>query len=204
MKYQSKNYTSGEKALTRKEYEKLLSVIDTHEDELFLKMAITTGLRREDLANIKIGDVDLNEKLLYFHESKKNVNRSIPLMNDIVILLSRYLKTTSGKYKDNLFSCTGTQMYRKFNGNENKKKTHHIGYFDNLRTLAPYNHHKQGIFLGFFSYQCLQKASHKANTLRAATKAYSISKMKFVSFISSSPFSTQNHTLLNNNLYLVL
>jgi len=130
MKYQSKNYTSGEKALTRKEYEKLLSVIDTHEDELFLKMAITTGLRREDLANVKIGDINLDERLLFFHESKKNVNRSIPLMDDIIILLSRYLKTTSGKDKDALFSCTGTQMYRRFNGYDDKNKKHHIGYFD--------------------------------------------------------------------------
>jgi len=129
MKYESNKYTSGEKALTRKEYEKLLAVIDTHEDELFLKMAITTGLRREDLANVKIGDIELNEKLLHFHESKKGVNRSIPLTNDVVLLITKYLKKTSGKDKDNLFSCTGTQMYRRFNGYHTKTKKY-PGYFD--------------------------------------------------------------------------
>lgn len=128
MKYDSNKYTSGEKALTRKEYEKLLSVIDTHEDELFLKMAVTTGLRREDLSNVKIGDIQLNDKLLSFHESKKNRNRSIPLNDDICLLISKYLKTIPGK--EYLFSCTGTQMYRRFNGYDDNKKYHHSGYFD--------------------------------------------------------------------------
>lgn len=128
MKYQSDKYTSGEKALTRKEYEKLLAVIDTHEDELFLKMAITTGLRREDLANVKIGDIVLNDRLLSFHESKKNRNRSIPLTDEVCLLLSKFLKTVDKREK--LFSCSGTQMYRRFNGYDDNKKKHHIGYFD--------------------------------------------------------------------------
>jgi len=128
MKYQSNNYTSGEKALTRKEYEKLLAVIDTHEDELFLKMAITTGLRREDLSNIKIGDIQLDDKLLSFHESKKNRTRSIPLTNEVILLIIKFLKTVDKR--ENLFSCTGTQFYRRFNGYVDKNKKHFSGYFD--------------------------------------------------------------------------
>lgn len=127
MKYHSNQYTSGEKALTRKEFEKLLAVIDTHEDELFLKMAVTTGLRREDLANVKIANIDLNESLLTFHESKKNKDRPIPLTDEVVLLISRFLKTVGRR--DKLFSCSGTQMYRRFNGyNVNGK--HYPGYFD--------------------------------------------------------------------------
>ena len=130
MKYASNKYTSGEKALTRKEYDKLLLVIGNYEDELFLKMAVTTGLRRQDLASVKIGDIDLKEQMLYFHESKKNINRPIPLSDEICLLITKYLHKTSGKPKDNLFSCTGTQMYRRFNGYDDNKKVHHIGYFD--------------------------------------------------------------------------
>jgi len=127
MKYQSNKYTSGEKALTRKEYDKLLAVIDTHEDELFLKMAITTGLRREDLANVKINNIDLKESLLTFHESKKSVDRPIPLTDEVILLISKFLKTVDKR--EYLFSCSGTQFYRRFNGYYVKGK-YTPGYFD--------------------------------------------------------------------------
>ena len=128
MKYQSNKYTSGEKALTRKEYEKLLAVINTHEDELFLKMAITTGLRREDLANVKIANINLDDKMLTFHESKKSKDRPIPLTEEVVLLISRFLNTTGKREK--LFSCSGTQFYRRFNGYKNKKSIYVQGYFE--------------------------------------------------------------------------
>ncbi len=127
MKYQSNKYTSGEKALTRKEYEKLLAVIDTHEDELFLKMAITTGLRREDLSNILISNIDLQESLLTFHESKKNRDRPIPMTEDVVLLIRKFLDK-AGK-REKLFSCSGTQFYRRFNGYYVKGK-YTPGYFE--------------------------------------------------------------------------
>lgn len=128
MKYQSNKYTSGEKALTRKEYDKLLAVIDTHEDELFLKMAVTTGLRREDLANVKTNNIDTTEALLTFHESKKNRDRPIPLTDDICLLITKFLKTIPKREK--LFSCSGTQFYRRFNGYKDKDKKYHPGYFE--------------------------------------------------------------------------
>ena len=127
MKYQSNKYTSGEKALTRLEYTKLLSVLETHEDELFLKMAVTTGLRREDLANVLIANIDLKESLLIFHESKKNKDRPIPLTEEVVLLIKKFLDKTGKREK--LFSCTGTQFYRRFNGYYVKGK-YTPGYFE--------------------------------------------------------------------------
>lgn len=72
MKLESSKYKSGEKALTHEEYRKLLSVISDVEDELLIKMAVATGLRREDLCNILISNIDLKEKKLLFHEAKKD------------------------------------------------------------------------------------------------------------------------------------
>ncbi len=72
MKLESSKYKSGEKALTHDEYLKLLSVISDVEDELLIKMAVATGLRREDLCNIKISNIDLKERKLLFHEAKKD------------------------------------------------------------------------------------------------------------------------------------
>lgn len=127
MKYQSNKYTSGEKALTRKESDKLLSVIDTIEDELFYKMAITTGLRREDLANVMIKNINLTDAMLIFRESKKDRERTIPLTDDVCLLISKFLKTIQDRKK--LFSCTGTQFYRRFNGYV-VNGIHYPGYFD--------------------------------------------------------------------------
>ena len=54
MKLQSDRYTTGEKALTRKEYDKLVKVITDLQDELMIRLGIlATGIRREDLCNIE-------------------------------------------------------------------------------------------------------------------------------------------------------
>lgn len=113
MKLQSDRYKSGEKALSRKEYEKLVSVIDNLEDELLIKMAITTGLRREDLCSVKIRNINLNDGILYFHESKKNTDRPIYLNPDILQLIKKFLKTQ--EKRENLFSFTGRTAYRHLN-----------------------------------------------------------------------------------------
>ena len=113
MKLKSDRYKSGEKALSKKEYEKLISVIDNIEDELLIKMAITTGLRREDLLNVEIKNLDLEECTLIFDEQKKNVTRQIFLNPDIVLLIKKFIKTQDERKK--LFSFTGRTAYRHLN-----------------------------------------------------------------------------------------
>ena len=111
MKIKSDKYKSGEKALSRKEYEKLIGCIDNLEDELLIKMAITTGLRREDLCNVKISNIDLNEGTLNFHEQKKNKDRQIYLNPDTVLLIKKFLNTQTKR--DKLFSYSGRTAYRR-------------------------------------------------------------------------------------------
>ena len=113
MKLKSDKYKSGEKALSRKEYEKLISVIDNIEDDLLIKMAITTGLRREDLLNVKIGNINLRDCLLTFHEQKKGIDRTIHLNPDIVQLIKKFLNTQ--EKRKNLFSFSGSTAYRHLN-----------------------------------------------------------------------------------------
>ncbi len=112
-KLQSDKYKSGEKALTHKEYEKLIEVVDNLEDELLIKMAIFTGLRREDLCNVLIKNIDLENKLLTFHESKKNKDPTIHLQDSLIILTKKFLKTIPTRTK--LFSFVGRTAYRHFN-----------------------------------------------------------------------------------------
>lgn len=112
-KLRSDRYTTGQKALTRNEYNKLIEVVDNIEDELLIKIAVATGLRREDLCNIWIANIDINNKTLIFHESKKNLDRTINLPDSIIILIKKFLKTI--EKRDYLFSFVGRTAYRHFN-----------------------------------------------------------------------------------------
>ena len=46
-------YTTGEKALTKNEWEKLQTVITNLEDEILFKLTISAGIRREDIGHSK-------------------------------------------------------------------------------------------------------------------------------------------------------
>lgn len=113
MKLHSDKYKSGEKALSKKEYEKLIGVIDNIQDELIIKMAVTTGLRREDLCNVKVNNLNLTDGILTFHEQKKGLDRPIYLNPDVIQLIKKFLKTQ--EKRDKLFSFTGRTAYRHLN-----------------------------------------------------------------------------------------
>lgn len=113
MKITSRGYKSGEKALNRKEYEKLISVIDNLQDELLIKMAVTTGLRREDLCSVKVSNINMSDGVLTFHESKKSCDRPIYLNPDVIMLIKKYMNTQEDREK--LFDFTGRTAYRHLN-----------------------------------------------------------------------------------------
>lgn len=129
MKLNSSKYKSGEKALNRKEYEKLVSVIDNLEDELLIKLAVSTMIRREDLCNILVRNINLEEGTLTFHEAKKDKKehiskkgskieaftmiRTIYLNPSIIVLIKKFLNTQEDR--DKLFSFCGRTAYRHLN-----------------------------------------------------------------------------------------
>ena len=111
MKAKSERYRSGEKALTRKEYEKLIEVIGDLQDELMIKMAVGLCLRREDLTSIETKDINMETSEIYFYERKKDIRRSLALPPSLTILLTKFLKTIpKRKY---LFSYRGRTAYNK-------------------------------------------------------------------------------------------
>lgn len=115
MKLQSERYKSGEKALTKKEYEKLIGVITNTQDELLIKMAVTTGLRREDLCNVRIANINMEDGILTFHEQKKNQDRSIYLNSEVLILIQKFLHGRKYKKDEKLFLFGGRTAYRHLN-----------------------------------------------------------------------------------------
>jgi integrase len=90
------SYKTGEKALTLKEYEKVLNVIDNLPDEVMLKLAIATGARREDAVNIKWVDVDEDNNCITFFERKKDRIKQVFVPPSLIMLLTKY-KNSLGK-----------------------------------------------------------------------------------------------------------
>ena len=108
----TKPYTTGQFALTRKEYDKLLRVCGTLEDELLLKMGVAFGLRRDDIVHVRITDINLDEASMTYFEKKKNRIRTVPLGANMTQLMRKYIATLPKKQKM-LFAFSGSTAYRK-------------------------------------------------------------------------------------------
>ena len=129
-------YTTGEHALNLKEYLKLVAVIDHLEDEVMMKLAISTGIRREDLCHgtmkrkridkttkkvidykvitgIKIDDIDFEQKKLSFLESKKNRIWEVPLSDDMLVLIKKLINSKGKNQHEYLITYSGRTAHRK-------------------------------------------------------------------------------------------
>ncbi len=117
MKPKSDRYASGEKALTRGEYERLISMITDLQDELLIKMAVATGLRREDLCDIETSNINLENRTLTFYEAKKKKWRTIDLPDSIITMIETFYETPEKEQarRGKLFDFCGRTAYRHFN-----------------------------------------------------------------------------------------
>lgn len=69
--YKKQRYKSGQKSLTQAQVQQFfLYVTDLNHLGLF-QLAITTGIRREDIVHIKLKDIDFEKNTVTFYESKK-------------------------------------------------------------------------------------------------------------------------------------
>jgi integrase/recombinase XerD len=97
-------YKTGEIAFTKKEVDKLLSVCNTLEDEVFIRLMIAVGLRREDAAHVEVANIDLVDGQLTFYEKKKDLTRSVPIPPSLIKVIKQYLQTIPKSQKF-LFKC---------------------------------------------------------------------------------------------------
>jgi integrase len=69
--HKKKKYTSGQRALTQDQLNRLLLCVTDLVHLGMLQLAVTGGLRREDLCKVKTSDVNFNDQSVTFYESKK-------------------------------------------------------------------------------------------------------------------------------------
>lgn len=106
----SKPYRSN--SLTIDEQERLLSVTESFEDLTLFRLALSTGLRREDCASVEIGNIDLDNRQLKFWESKKRRWWTVPLTVECCQEIRRLINTyPNGRKK--LFDFTGRTAYNR-------------------------------------------------------------------------------------------
>lgn len=109
----AERYKSGEKAFTQKEFVKILDVVDNIEDEVLIRLAVSIGARREDLANIKINDIDLIENKISFYESKKRRIWAVPISSSMSLLIRKLINSRGKNQTQELFNYSGRTAYNK-------------------------------------------------------------------------------------------
>jgi integrase len=83
----------GELALTPTEVERLLGPIDVLLERAVLEVAVSTGIRREDLVAIPRANFDPESGRLAFREAKKHREREIYLTGRALITLRTHVRT---------------------------------------------------------------------------------------------------------------
>ncbi len=99
-------------SLTLEEQDRLLSVTESFEDLALFRLALSTGIRREDIANIEIGNIHLDNRQLRFWESKKRRWWTVPLTIEVCQEIRRLLNTYPNDRK-RLFDMTGRTAYNR-------------------------------------------------------------------------------------------
>ena len=118
MKPTKDRYKTGQKALTEREYDLLMSVVDNVEDECLFTLAVATGLRRFDITNIQVDNIHFHTDdkpgnwLTYNEKKKRNRIRTIPLNDKCVQVIKKLLNTRGKKDKSTkLFSFSDRTAY---------------------------------------------------------------------------------------------
>lgn len=80
-------------AFSKDELKRILAACEHMADYIMILLASRYGFRREDIVGIKVANIDLNNRSITYHEEKKDKDRTIPIEEDVVSDLRRYLNT---------------------------------------------------------------------------------------------------------------
>jgi integrase/recombinase XerD len=87
-------------------------------DILLIELAYNSGLRREELANLKVSDILISEKALIVRKGKGMKDRTVPLPSRIVKLLEEYVEHLNSE--DSVFNVKSVAISDKIRRIANK------------------------------------------------------------------------------------
>jgi len=80
------------KVLSKEDVSKLLSVTENIKHKAILSLIYACGLRRSELLNMQITDIDSNRNVINIRHAKGDKDRIVPLSEKILTLLRAYFK----------------------------------------------------------------------------------------------------------------
>jgi len=108
-----KRYT-GDLALTRDEYDRLISVADNFEDRLLLMIGCCTGMRRSDIVRLKLENINFDRHEISYQEKKKGDKiRTVPIPQRLETELKLY-EVEQKRKTGNIFSFKDRQSWNRF------------------------------------------------------------------------------------------
>ena len=107
-------YKSGEKALTPKEVELFLASVTDLRDLAMFQIAISGGLRRDDIVHVMKADIDFEEKMLSFHEKKKKRIHTVYLSDKVLTTIKMVFNAYPHEKDKRLFPISSKTAYNKF------------------------------------------------------------------------------------------
>jgi integrase/recombinase XerD len=107
--HRPKRYNPLPKVLSAEDVTQLINVLDNVKHKCMLSLIYSAGLRRSELLNIRIHDIDSNRMQLSIKKAKGGKDRVVPLSETILQLLREYYKTYTPK--DYLFEGQSGDQY---------------------------------------------------------------------------------------------
>lgn len=121
MRKKTAAYKTGEKALSKKEAESVITAADSFEDRVLMMIGFSLGLRREDLVRVEIQNIQ-NGELSYLEKKKGNKIKTVPLSDRLNQELKLYIQEHTNTGQKYLFPAL--------------QKTHHC---DHMSSKTAYN-----------------------------------------------------------------
>lgn len=99
--------------LTDEEVEKLLKAVRDPLDLLIVKLLLDTGLRSRELLNIRVSDIDFNNKTIRVVNTKYGRERYVIITNETIELLKAWIKINDLKPNDKIIPLTYNGLYKR-------------------------------------------------------------------------------------------
>jgi len=90
--HKKQKYRTGQKALTQDKVQTLLENITDLEHLGLIQLAIATGMRREDIVNVKTKDINIEKNKITYYESKKKRTKTVYIPQNVANTISMIIK----------------------------------------------------------------------------------------------------------------